>query len=189
MERNQGGRSWVTKALLFSVSASLAGMVTGAVLGAAGTVISLEVRVAVASLLALATVFVGSLELLGIRVYLPQFDRETPQSWLHKGALTWALLNGISLGVGATSRIGFWLWYVVPLGAFLFADPVLGATIYGVYSVTRGAAVWVLILGARSGLLREDWGDRFVLRIPTAQVVAAGQLIFVGLTLTIALGL
>lgn len=189
MERNQGGRGWAAKALIFSVSASLAGMATGATLGATGTVLPLEIRVAVASLLALASVFIGGLELLGMRVYLPQIDRETPQRWLHKGALTWALLNGLSLGVGATSRLGFWLWYIIPLGAFLFADPILGAAIYGAYSLVRGASVWVLIFSAINGLLGEDWGENFVLRIPAAQMVAAGQLVFVGMAGMIALGL
>ena len=164
-------------------------MAAGATLGMAGTVLPLETRVAVASLLALAAVFIGALELLGMRVYLPQIDRETPQSWLHKGPLIWALLNGLSLGVGVTSRIGFWLWFIIPLGAFLFADPVLGTAIYGTYSLVRGASVWVLIFGVVSGLLGEDWGEKFVLRIPTAQMVAAGQLIFVGTAGMIALGL
>lgn len=159
MERNQEGRSWVAKALVFSLSASFAGILPGALLGVAGTVLPLEVRVALACVLALVAVLIGSVELLGAGVRLPQFDRETPQRWLNKGALNWALLNGSFLGIGATSRIGFWLWYVVPLSAFLFADPVLGATIYGAYSVVRGTAVWALILGAQTSLLGEDWGD------------------------------
>ncbi len=164
-------------------------MLSGAALGAAGILLPFEVRVAVASLLALAAVFIGSLEMLGIRVRLPQLDRETPQRWLNKGALTWALLNGVSLGVGTTSRIGFWLWYIIPLGAFLFADPALGAAIYGAYSLVRGGAVWMLILGATTGLLGEDWEDRFVLRMPTAQTIAACQLFLIGLAGTIAIGL
>ncbi|MBX6765104.1 MAG: hypothetical protein IRY88_15715 [Rubrobacteraceae bacterium] len=189
MERNQAGRSWIAKALLFSVSASFAGMLSGAALGAAGILLPFEVRVAVASLLALVALAIGSLELLGRKVPLPQFDRETPQRWLHKGALTWALLNGSFLGVGVTSRIGFWLWYVVPLGAFLFADPALGAAIYGAYSVARGAAVWAIILGLNIGLLGDDWQERFIARFPAAQTIAACQLVLVGLVGTITIGL
>lgn len=188
MERNQAGRSWAAKALVFSVSASLAGMLAGAVLGAAGAILPPEIRIAMASLLALAAVFVGSLELLGTEIKLPQCDYETPQRWLHKGALMWALQNGFSLGIGATSRIGFWLWYAIPLGAFLFADPVLGAAIYGAYSVVRGVAVWVLLLGIYTRLLKEDWGEWFLARRDSARAVAAGQLVFVGLVGTIAIG-
>src|SRR3712207_8459275 len=36
------------------------------------------------------------------------------------------------------SRIGFWLWYAIPLGAFLVGDPWLGAVVYGTYGFVRG---------------------------------------------------
>ena len=189
MERNQAGRSWAVKAIAYSASASLAGALAGGVLGLAGGTLPAELRVAAASLLAACAVFVGAAELLGRGVRLPQFDRETPQRWMHKGAINWAVRNGSSLGVGATSRIGFWLWYAVPLGAFLSGNPGLGALVYGAYAAVRGGAVWVLILGSISGVLEEDWGDRFIESLPAARTVAAAHLLLVGVAGTIALGL
>ena len=164
-------------------------MLAGGLLGAVGTTLPLEVRVACASLLALSAVLIGCFELLGRSISLPQFDRETPQSWLHKGALTWALLNGLSLGVGATSRIGFWTWYAIPLSALLFGNPILGACIYGAYSVTRGTSVWLIIFSDTIGWLGEDWEVGLIARLGTARKVAAGQLIVIGFAGTIALGL
>jgi hypothetical protein len=65
---------------------------------------------------------------------------------MHRGPLGWATRNGLALGIGATSRIGFWLWYVMPVTALLSASPLAGAAIYGLYGALRAGGVWVLLL-------------------------------------------
>lgn len=75
-----------------------------------------------------------------------QRDKETPQSRVHDGPVLWPIKNGLALGFGAITRIGFWLWYVIPISSFLIGDPFLGTLIYGIYSFTRGIAVWFIIL-------------------------------------------
>lgn len=106
---------------------------------------------------------------------------------MHKGPVKRAIQNGLALGCGATSRIGFWLWYVVPLGAFLVATPWAGAAIYGAYGVTRGTAVWIIlfVLARRY----ENWGEWLLRHKETANVIAAAQLLLLGVVVLIAIGL
>jgi hypothetical protein len=67
----------------------------------------------------------------------PQLNRETEQSLLGRGPITWALTNGLLLGLGFTSRIGYWIWYLLPLGCFILASPAFGALAWGAYGLTR----------------------------------------------------
>jgi hypothetical protein len=98
-----------------------------------GDLLSLRVRAAVAVVLYLALAGGATLR----RYPWPQLDRETEQSLLHRGPIVWALANGGQLGLGFTSRIGFWSWYLVPVGAFLIADPAFGAIAWGTYGLVR----------------------------------------------------
>ena len=187
MHRNQAGSSWVGKALLFSFSSLLAGLVAGAALGALGSLIPVTARLAVASVLSMAATGVGVLSLAGHTRVL-QCDRETPQRWVHAGAVRWALRNGATLGVGATTRIGFWLWYALPLGALLLAHPIWGALVYGIYAGTRGMAVWglLLVLAPRHGEAYADW---LFAHAPIARMITAGYLIVLGVVGVLVIGL
>jgi hypothetical protein len=187
VHRNQAGRSWISKAVVYSLSSALAGLVTGAVLGAVGSLLPLDLRLAAGSILAVAAIAVGGLELLGRRVQPLQFDCETPQRWVHKGPLRWATRNGLTLGFGATSRIGFWLWYVIPLGAFLVGDPVVGAGIYGTYGLVRALGATVTVLGMI--WLSTDISDWLIEEYGAARVLAAGQLVVLGVATAIVVGL
>jgi len=74
---------------------------------------------------------------------------------MHRGAFSWAALNGAALGTGFTTRIAFALWYVVPAASLLAGSPLLGAVIYGAYGTTRaGSALFVIAAANRSGLER-----------------------------------
>jgi hypothetical protein len=116
-----------------------------------------------------------------------QFDCETPQRWINKGAWRWATRNGLTLGFGATSRIGFWLWYVIPLGAFLLGDPLASAVIYGTYGLVRALGAVVILLGMIR--LKTDISDRLVAEYDTARVLTAGQLVLLGVATAIVVGL
>ena len=171
------------------MSAGLAGVVAGGVIGTVGAAIPLEVRLAGASLLSLMAVIVGGLEVGSRRLPLPQRDRETPQRWVHAGALRWAAVNGWVLGLGATSRIGFWLWYVVPMAALLIGDARLGAIVYGTYSLTRGAVVWPIILGPARRTDEDAVGLWLLRHTEAARRLAATQLVAVGVAVACAVGL
>lgn len=86
-----------------------------------------------------------------------QCDRETPQSWVNQGPYRWAILNGLALGSGITTRVGFWLWYMVPVAAFLSGDLILSTLVYGTYGLFRGASGWWLIVRVRR---RPGWNYR-----------------------------
>lgn len=187
MYRNQAGRGWISKAVVYSFSAALAGLVTGAVLGAVGGLLPLDLRFAAGSILAVVAIAVGGLELFGWQVQPLQFDCETPQRWVHKGPLEWAIRNGLALGFGATSRIGFWLWYVVPLGAFLVGDAGLGAIVYGTYGLIRSLSAVFMVLGIL--WYKTDASDWLVERYADARKLAAGQLVILGVATAIVVGL
>jgi hypothetical protein len=187
VHRNQAGRGWIGKAFVYVLSSLVAGLAAGAVLGAAGNLLSIDLRVAIGSMLAVAAIAVGGLELFGRHIQPVQFDCETPQRWVNRGPLKWATRNGLALGFGATSRIGFWLWYVVPLGAFLVGDPVLGAVIYGTYGLTRSLGAVFVLLGML--ISKTDASDWLLERYGDARILAAGQLVFVGVSTAIVIGL
>lgn len=67
----------------------------------------------------------------------------------------------------------------------------LGAAIYGSYSIVRRMAIWVLILGASriSQWLEERYGDWLTRHMNAARVVAAGQVVFIGMVVGIVIGL
>ncbi len=187
MYRNKAGRSWVTKAIVYSFSSALAGVVAGIALGAVGGFLALDLRLAIGSVLAIVAVAVGGLEFSGRRVQLPQFDCETPQRWVHRGPLSWATRNGLVLGFGATSRIGFWLWYAIPLGAFLVGDPAFGALSYGTYGLLRALGAVFILLGTLG--LKIDVSDWLIERYGVARALAAGQLVLLGVATAIVVGL
>ena len=181
------GRSWISKATVYVLAAAVAGLVAGAALGIVGGLLPLNIRVAVGSILAIAAVAIGSLEVIGRRVPPLQFDCETPQRWVNRGPLQWATRNGLTLGFGATSRIGFWLWYVIPLGAFLIGDPRAGAAIYGTYALIRALGAPVILLGTTR--LKTDISDRLIEGYGVARVLATSQLVFLGAATTVIVGL
>lgn len=88
----------------------------------------------------IAALALASIQLMGVRLPLPQRDRETPFRWVQAGPVKWALATGAVLGLGMTTRIGFWPWYFVPLGAFVLGDPRAGALVYAAYAFTRSVS-------------------------------------------------
>lgn len=173
------------------VSASaLSAAAVGGVLGWSGYFLSFGTRIALASLFSVVAMITGVLEFTGARMRLLQCNVETPQEWVRQGSLPWAFKNGSALGVGAVSRIGFPLWYVVPLGSILLASPRVGAALYGAYGLARAlpacAMFWIehhyaINLGPFSdALLREN---------ARVRRYVAGYLLALGLAIATAVGL
>lgn len=160
----------------------------GAVLGVIGSYLSLELRIVVATVAAVAAILVGGLELSGRSVPMLQLNRETPQRWVHRGAVKWAMRNGASLGLGFTSRLGFWVWYVVPLAVLLIGQPLIGTVLYGTYGAVRGWAVWVF-LRPPFGLTADELDDWISSHFQTAYLVGAGQLLAIGVAVLVIVGL
>ena len=152
MHRNTHNISRRTILTLYVGSGAVAGGVTGAVLGWLGSHLPTDASVAVASGLALVGL-VGAIAGLSGRWRPPlQCDIETPKRWVFDGAIRWPLKNGASLGFGGFTRLGFSLWYAIPLGALLSGTPAVGAALYAIYGTVRtGAAALIWVLGQRRG--------------------------------------
>ncbi|MBB4941351.1 hypothetical protein FHR32_005728 [Streptosporangium album] len=126
--------------LLLSAIAGAA--LTGSLLGLLGSALQPAMR-ALLAVVAVSAVAVGVV----VRPVPWQLDRETAPGWLLYQDWRTAAYNGLALGLGFTTRIGFWLFYLVPLTAFVVADPVLGAIGYAVFAVSR-VGVSVLLAAA-----------------------------------------
>lgn len=150
MDREERRPSLTATTTWYVLAATTAAAAVGALLGAAGSLGSVELRVATATLLALAAVVPGALELAGRRCTLAQRDRETPRRWLLHRPWRWAVLNGGALGVGAGSRIGFPAWYAIPAACLLFGSAPGGAALYGIYGFTRALAVLPILIASGS---------------------------------------
>ena len=178
------------RAAAFATAGLLAGAVVGALLGALGSAVDGLARLGVATTLASLAALVGALELAGRRTPLFQVDRETPKIWLDRESeLGWAVRQGIALGVGATSRLGFPLWYVVPIAAVLSGSAAAGAAVFAAYALARtGATIAVILLLADRGR-DASYGVRLMRAHRAARRLAGAILLLVGTAAALALGL
>lgn len=186
MTRSRASRKHIQTLVVFTLASLAGGLLAGAALGALGESLPLAWRSAAIFALGPMAIGVAAAEIAGYRFGPPQRDRETPKGWLHHGPTLWALLNGLSLGVAATSRLGFWLWYAVPLGAFLSGDPAIGAALFGGYSLVRALGVLGIMVARTSSVSRLDVGFVIVRGIPKARAVTDFQLLTLGIAVTIA---
>lgn len=194
MHRNQAGSDWVSKAVIFSVATTGGGVALGVLFGAIGSLLPLHARIAIASVAGVVAVAIGALEVANKAVPVIQCNRETPQQWVHLGPLRWAARNGLALGCGATTRVGFWSWYSIPIAALLVGQIDIAAVICGVYGLVRGLCAWGFILAdavlsSRLRLTFDDLAVWVLTRRPTAKLLGAAHLIVVGSAVAIAAGL
>ncbi len=175
--------------MVFVLSGTAAGAAAGALLGWAGEQIAEEVRVVTASVLGVAAVGMGVVELRGRRASALQCDRETPRAWMRRGAVAWAACNGAALGIGATSRLGFALWYVLPATALLYADPLLGAIVFGAYGLVRTLSAYGFVLLARAKGDYEHAVDAVLALRGPVRAVCAWQMVALGIMGCVVVGL
>ena len=105
-----------------------------------------------------------------------QLNRETNRRWLEYHNWRTAALNGFVLGLGFTTRIGFWLFYVVLLSAFVVADPMVSALGYAVFAVSRvGGSILLWMVGIQ--VAGRGWLPRLQAITDATTFVALGYLI------------
>jgi hypothetical protein len=180
--------SSATVSAVYVIASALGGTVTGMLLGALGNGLPEQVRAAGATALALVALAAGIVGLTGRHLRPPiQCDRETPREWVDRGAMSWAVRNGLALGFGARTRIGFTLWYAIGFGAVLTGSWLGGAIIYGTYGFARGAGAWVAMAAAKR--TSADRVGYFVLRQhDTAIEVTTAQMVVLGTAILAAVG-
>jgi hypothetical protein len=124
--------SLTVAAVVLLGAAVAAGVLAGGVAGLAGALFDPVTRLVLAGLAAV-TVLIGAT----VRRLPWQLDRETNRRWLQYEDWRTAAYNGFALGLGFTTRIGYWLFYLVPLAAFAVGDPRLSALGWAVYAASR----------------------------------------------------
>jgi hypothetical protein len=87
----------------------------------------------------------------------------------------WAARNGLAMGTGFTTRIGFWLWYAVPVSALLSASVLEGAAIYGAYALVRGSSPLLLIPNLRRS--SGNWQLALITRSSSARLVSGAAVL------------
>ncbi len=127
-----GVRSTFSASLLLMLSGLSIAAVIGAIVGSVGWILGEELRQILALLAAVA------ITLASLRQPIPfQLNRETNPLWGMLGDNRTVVFNGLMLGTGFATRLGYWLWYVVPIGVLAVGDPVLGALLWATYAGTR----------------------------------------------------
>lgn len=167
--------------LLLTLSGVASGSLLGLVWGAVTLVVLGSVpQWALGGLLAL----LGLTEVLGRRAPLTQIGKETPLRWRAQGSVRWAMKTGFLLGLGAPTRIGFALWYALPVLAVLLNEPGASMAIFGTYGGLRtGLALAISGALARHGTVT---ATRWLLsRRPLAQHVSGYTCVVVGLALAV----
>lgn len=185
--------NWVANATLYSTAAIGVAAASGFALGLLGSAIDAAFRTSAAAVLAGVGAVLGSALLAGARLRPLQCDRETPQRWMQHGARVAAIKNGLALGNGATTRIGFWSWYLIPVSALLLGDPLLGAIVYGTYGAVRALSAWGWIAFSIRATNNGDDASAIPLRVfrcaHAAGYVSAAQLAGIAMITLIAVGL
>lgn len=172
--------------MVSTFSAAISGALAGAAVGLIALLLPDPVRVSI-GVFAACTVVAGA---LGWVTVLPEFDRETEQSLLGLGPLRWAVVNGALLGIGFTSRVGFWILYLVPAGILATGSPVAGAAIWGSYGFTRLAVAAVLARRMHQMPDRmPDISTKILQLRPAAQRLAGPITVGMAATLALWLGL
>ena len=143
------------KLAVYVTAGTLSAAAVGAGLGVVGGALGPSTRAEVAAALAVVGLVFAALGLGGRPLRPLQFDRETPYAWLAPGPVSWSIRNGSAIGIGAFTRLGYWLWYAVPLGALLSASPLLGGIGYGAYALARTGGAGIQMELERRGLASE----------------------------------
>jgi hypothetical protein len=148
--RGQANANRHLKQVLYTLGGAVGGGAAGLLFAALGVIAGDGSRTAIGLAAGVAMLALGAWEASGRRASLLQVDRATPQRWMRLGPVRWPLLNGAALGCALTSRIGFPLWYVLPISSFLAGTLWLGPLLWASYGVCRTSLTWVLLRHMRS---------------------------------------
>jgi hypothetical protein len=186
VHRGRSFKGWRRKAAIFFVSAVLASALLGGLLGALGAALSASTRHWLVFGVSLLGTAFGGAELLGRRVWLLQRDHETNQSWMRFGATVNSAANGVAIGLGFSTRIGYWLWYVLPVVAVFYGSWQIGILLFVVYSSIRaGIAVLLSSVGEKNKETSHRLQDRLASLNPVMRTACAGALVVVSIAFAV----
>ena len=150
-----GGRArWGLSIGAHAVGATLSAAALGAALGGVGAVLGApwgSFGVAVVAVIALA--FAGR-ELLGLRVPLPNLQRQVPDWWrTFFSPVIASFLYGLGLGVGFLTYLSFGTLVAVAAIAIASGSSLLGAVLLGSFGLARGLSVLVSASATKTELV------------------------------------
>lgn len=119
---------------------------------------------------------------------VPQWNRETPQAWLQYGAVRWSIVNGLALGSGLFSRIGFLGWYLIPLACLAYGNPLAGALIFGTYGLMRGSLIWPMLVILARASAQTDFSGRLLAQKHAAERASAYLVVCISCLILVAVG-
>lgn len=131
-------------ATLFVCSSTVAGVLSGAAINVLANVVDGTSVIVIPYASVVAALVIADLASWPL---LPQRNVETPRQWVHQAPWRWAVLTGAALGCGAWTRIGFPIWYVLPLIGVATTSFLIAAACWGTYGCIRALAS--VLLGAR----------------------------------------
>jgi hypothetical protein len=179
--RVNGRSSLAVPLLVLTAAAAAAGAIVFALVAASGALFPVASRGLLAGSAALVLLAVAS------RRERPwQRDVETATRWLEREGLLVAVWNGLALGAGFVTRVGFWLWWLLPLLVFESGSIAIGAAAGSLYGATRLGVSGLVAAGAEAW--RSDRLPRRLLawRLPSAAVGEALFFAASGTTLAVA---
>ncbi|TML59859.1 MAG: hypothetical protein E6G22_12355 [Actinobacteria bacterium] len=178
--RGNGRSSLGVPMIVLTATAAAAGAAVFAVIAAAGAAFPSVSRGLFAAAASLALIAAAA---RGPRPW--QRDAETPTEWLEREGLTVAVRNGLALGAGFLTRVGFWIWWVLPVLAFESGSVQAGAIVGAAYGAARlGASSFV---AARAEATRSDRLPRKLLLWRPRATAAADPLFFIASGVALAL--
>lgn len=187
--RGRRFKGWRARAAIFFLSAVLGSAFIGASLGALGAALSTSGRPAVILGVSLVGAALGGAEILGRRPWVLQRDQATNQRWMRFGATVNSAANGVAMGIGFATRIGYWLWYVLPIVAVLSGSWRTGALLFFAYaSVRAGIGVFFAVTGETRRESAHRLQDYLARLNPLMRTICAGTLAVVSVAYAVAMG-
>lgn len=139
--RRARGRGWKVSYMAVAASlllaATVAGAIAGGLVGGLGSSLPQDVRLGAVGLALIGLNALLVADIVGGPVPMLQRDRTTPRRWVEESVAAWSLKAGAALGLGITSRIGFAVWYLVPVLALGTGSWIAGAAVWAVYGLLR----------------------------------------------------
>jgi hypothetical protein len=83
------------------------------------------------------------------------------------------------MGVGISTRLGFWLWYAVPVAAVVSGETLSGVIVFGTYALVRATAPIAIIVlrTAHWRLIALPWRGAAQRTAASLSILAAGGFI------------
>jgi hypothetical protein len=147
-------------ALILVGAAAATSAALGALTGLIGAALPAAARVAVFAVLTAALLVAAA-----TRATVWQHDVETPLSWLDDEDWRVVAKNGATLGMGFPTRLGTWLFYLIPLAGMLSGEVAAAALIYLAYGAGRvGLSLATVAQRPRRWLIRRSTAIRTTTR-------------------------